>query len=71
MLIDSIVTFVRVSCSKSCISNAIGMDWDSEGNLYVASFDDTTVRKFGPDGLVWRTGMADWVAASSVEALAQ
>lgn len=36
--------------TQTGVSNAIGMDWDADGNLYVASFDDTTVRKYGPDG---------------------
>lgn len=32
------------------VSNSIGMDWDSQGNLYVASFDAKNVRKFDSDG---------------------
>ena len=32
------------------VSNSIGMDWDSEGNLYVASFDARHVRKFDANG---------------------
>jgi sugar lactone lactonase YvrE len=32
------------------VTNSIGMDWDSEGNLYVASFDAAHVRKFDSDG---------------------
>jgi len=32
------------------VSNSIGMDWDDQGNLYVASFDDATVRKFDTNG---------------------
>ncbi|MDJ0655361.1 MAG: NHL repeat-containing protein [Xanthomonadales bacterium] len=33
------------------VSNSIGMDWDSEGNLYVASFDARHVRKFDTNGV--------------------
>jgi hypothetical protein len=32
------------------VTNSIGMDWDSQGNLYVASFDARHVRKFDSDG---------------------
>jgi len=32
------------------VSNSIGLDWDSEGNLYVASFDQAHVRRFDPEG---------------------
>lgn len=32
------------------ISNSIGLDWDSQGNLYVASYDQGYVRRFDPDG---------------------
>ena len=32
------------------VTNSIGMDWDSQGNLYVASFDAGQVRKFDNDG---------------------
>ncbi|NNE05583.1 MAG: hypothetical protein HKN15_07670, partial [Xanthomonadales bacterium] len=32
------------------VSQSIGLEWDSQGNMYVASFDAAHVRKFGPDG---------------------
>lgn len=32
------------------VTQAIGIEWDSQGNMYVASFNAATVRKFGPDG---------------------
>jgi hypothetical protein len=32
------------------VTNAIGMDWDSEGNFYISSFDAKTVRKFDGEG---------------------
>ncbi len=32
------------------VSNAIGLDWDADGNLYVASFDGGFVRRFDPEG---------------------
>ena len=32
------------------VSQSIGLDWDSAGNLYVASFDTTSVRKFDTSG---------------------
>ncbi len=32
------------------VTQAIGMDWDTEGNLYVSSFADANVRKFDADG---------------------
>jgi sugar lactone lactonase YvrE len=32
------------------VSNSIGMDWDSQGNLYVASFDGRNVRMFDSSG---------------------
>jgi hypothetical protein len=32
------------------VSNSIGMDWDDQGNLYVASFDARHVRKFDNNG---------------------
>jgi sugar lactone lactonase YvrE len=32
------------------VSNSIGLDWDADGNLYVASFDDQHVRKFDTQG---------------------
>ena len=32
------------------VSNSIGMDWDAQGNLYVASFDQAHIRRFDPDG---------------------
>lgn len=32
------------------VSNSIGLDWDSEGNLYVASYDGAYVRRFDPNG---------------------
>jgi sugar lactone lactonase YvrE len=32
------------------VSNSIGMDWDNQGNLYVASWDGPHVRKFDQNG---------------------
>jgi hypothetical protein len=32
------------------VSQSIGLDWDSQGNLYVASFNQKRVRKFDSDG---------------------
>lgn len=32
------------------VNQSIGMDWDSDGNLYVSSFADATVRKFDSEG---------------------
>lgn len=32
------------------VTNSIGLDWDSQGNLYVASFDGRHVRKFDANG---------------------
>jgi len=32
------------------VSQAIGLDWDSSGNLYVSSFDGASVHKFAPGG---------------------
>ncbi len=32
------------------VSNSIGMDWDSQGNLYVSSWDARHVRKFDSNG---------------------
>jgi sugar lactone lactonase YvrE len=32
------------------VTNSIGLDWDSQGNLYVASFDAGHVRKFDSEG---------------------
>jgi hypothetical protein len=32
------------------VSQSIGLDWDSQGNLYVASFNQRRVRKFDIDG---------------------
>ncbi|MEP0985724.1 hypothetical protein [Ekhidna sp.] len=32
------------------ITQSIGLDWDTEGNLYVSSFDGATVRKFDSSG---------------------
>lgn len=32
------------------INRAIGMDWDSDGNLYVSSFQGSSVRKFNSEG---------------------
>jgi len=32
------------------VTQSIGMDWDSQGNLYVASFDARQVRKFDSSG---------------------
>lgn len=32
------------------VNQAIGLDWDTDGNLYVASFNGAFVRAFDPDG---------------------
>ena len=32
------------------VSRSIGLDWDSEGNLYVSSFDGASIRKFDANG---------------------
>ncbi|MGX1929102.1 hypothetical protein [Flagellimonas sp. 2504JD4-2] len=32
------------------VSQSIGLDWDSSGNLYVSSFDGGSIRKFDADG---------------------
>jgi len=32
------------------VSQAIGLDWDSNGRLYVSSYNDGTVRRFDTDG---------------------
>jgi sugar lactone lactonase YvrE len=32
------------------VSNGIGLDWDTQGNLYVASFNGTNVRRFDSNG---------------------
>lgn len=32
------------------VSNSIGIDWDSTGNLYISSYDGKYVRKFSPTG---------------------
>lgn len=32
------------------VSNSIGLDWDSDGNLYVSSYDGAYVRRFDPQG---------------------
>lgn len=32
------------------VSSAIGLDWDSDGNLYVSSFYGKYVKKFSPEG---------------------
>ncbi len=32
------------------VSQSIGIDWDTDGNLYVSSFNGKSVTKFGPDG---------------------
>jgi streptogramin lyase len=32
------------------VTQAIGLDWDSNGNLYVSSYNGDHVRRFGPDG---------------------
>jgi len=32
------------------VSNSIGMDWDTAGNLYVSSYNGKYVRKFSPTG---------------------
>ena len=42
-------TFVDQFTSVS-VSQSIGMDWDSQGNLYVSSFNNTHVRKFDGSG---------------------
>ena len=36
--------------TQTPISQSIGIDWDSSGNLYVASFNGATVRRFDPQG---------------------
>lgn len=33
------------------VDRSIGMDWDSDGNLYISSFGDKTVRKFDSSGV--------------------
>jgi len=33
------------------ISKSIGLDWDRDGNLYIASYDGQIVRKFDTDGI--------------------
>ena len=33
------------------LTRPLGMAWDSQGNLYVSSYDGQLVRRFGPDGL--------------------
>jgi sugar lactone lactonase YvrE len=33
------------------LSRSLGMDWDSEGNLYVSSYDGQLVRKYDQNGL--------------------
>ncbi|MGD8929886.1 MAG: NHL repeat-containing protein [Lysobacterales bacterium] len=42
-------TFVDLFTEVS-VPRSIGLDWDSDGNLYVSSYTDDNVRKFGPDG---------------------
>ncbi len=32
------------------VSRSIGLDWDSDGNLYVSSFEDASIRKFDANG---------------------
>jgi DNA-binding beta-propeller fold protein YncE len=32
------------------VPQSIGMDWDGDGNLYVSSYSDDLVHKFGPSG---------------------
>ena len=32
------------------VSQSIGLDWDSQGNLYVASFNQQRVREFDSNG---------------------
>lgn len=32
------------------VNNAIGLDWDTDGNLYVSSFNGDFVQRFDPDG---------------------
>ncbi len=36
--------------TKKGVNQSIGIDWDSDGNLYVSSFADKTVRKFDQMG---------------------
>ncbi len=36
--------------TSEVVPQSIGLDWDSEGNLYVSSYGDATVRKFDTDG---------------------
>jgi hypothetical protein len=42
-------TFVDEFTNAGVI-NSIGMDWDSVGNLYVSSYNGSTIRKFDPSG---------------------
>jgi hypothetical protein len=42
-------TFVDNFTSQG-VNQAIGLDWDAAGDLYVSSFNGTFVRRFGPDG---------------------
>ncbi len=36
--------------TESGVTSSIGLDWDSDGNLYVSSFSQSTITKFGPNG---------------------
>jgi len=36
--------------TETGVSRSIGMAWDEEGNLYVSSYNQSTVRKFSPTG---------------------
>lgn len=36
--------------TQTRVTQAIGIDWDTDGNLYVASFNGATVRRFDTDG---------------------
>ncbi|MEM9546833.1 MAG: T9SS type A sorting domain-containing protein [Bacteroidota bacterium] len=36
--------------TETGVNTSIGIDWDSDGNLYVSSYADNLIRKFGPDG---------------------
>ncbi len=46
----------------TAVSNAIGMDWDASGNLYISSYNGKFVQKFGPTG----TDMGKFVSTNLV-----
>lgn len=37
--------------TQAGVNRAIGLDWDSQGNLYVASYSESTIRVFDPNGV--------------------